>query len=232
MVEDYALRKLAKKKRKREGSDERGKRVRTKRNKVRRICRGQCYQEPFAVRRPGQTLADVNQEVNAQDDSEETPPPKSKRRRKAEPKGSVKQSTSINLLHAGKNQPSIPAPNSTSIPTSEALAAFPPGIQQFMKDQGLTGLTPIQERFVTLHSSACLASWGQCTVTCNLLLLQCRSWPVCLAGRDVQAVAEPGSGKTLGYLLPAIPLLLEQAALRQSGDAEGYPVMLVLAPTR
>ena len=48
----------------------------------------------------------------------------------------------------------------------------------------------------------------------------------------MQAVAEPGSGKTLGFLLPAIPLLLEQAAMRQSSDVEGYPVMLVLAPTR
>lgn len=64
------------------------------------------------------------------------------------------------------------------------------------------------------------------------MLLHCRAWPVCLAGKDVQAVAEPGSGKTLGYLLPAIPMLQQQAALRQSGDAMGYPVMLILAPTR
>ena len=30
-----------------------------------------------------------------------------------------------------------------------------------------------------------------------------RCWPLVLAGRDVEALAEPGSGKTLAYLLPA-----------------------------
>lgn len=147
MVEDYALRKLAKKHRKREGADERGKRVRTKKNKIRRICRGQCYKEPFAVRRPGQTLADVDREVNAQDDDEEATAPKAKRRRKADPKkDSVKQSTSINLLHTSKAQSSNAAPKASAAPLSEALATFPASIQQFMQDQGLTGLTPIQER--------------------------------------------------------------------------------------
>ena len=148
MVEDYALRKLAKKHRKREGADERGKRVRTKKNKTRRICRGQCYKEPFAVRRPGQTLADVDREVNAPDDDEEAAPPRAKRRRKADPKkDSVKQSTSTNLLHTSKTHSSNTAPQAAAAaPLSEALAAFPHSIQQFMQDHGLTGLTPIQER--------------------------------------------------------------------------------------
>lgn len=63
-----------------------------------------------------------------------------------------------------------------------------------------------------------LASWNRC-------------WPVCLEGRDVQAVAEPGSGKTLGYLLPAIPLLLRET----KGVAAAQPMkapMLILVPTR
>lgn len=152
MVEDYALRKLAKKKRKREGADERGKRVRTKKNKVRRICRGQCYKEPFAVRRPGQTVGDVEQEITAQDDDVEaaqTRQPKAKRRRKASSQESVQQSTSINL-HSRRSHVDNAAPAVT--PTPESFASLPLGIQQFMRDQRLTGLTPIQERLATVLS--------------------------------------------------------------------------------
>lgn len=162
MVEDYALRKLAKKKRKREGADERGKRVRTKKNKVRRICRGQCYKEPFAVRRPGQTADDVEQETTAQDDDEEAAQirqPKAKRRRKASSQESVKQSTSINL-HSRRSRGDNAAPAVNPMP--ESLASLPLGIQQFMRDQRLTGLTPIQERLATVlsheqrgHTKAC-----------------------------------------------------------------------------
>lgn len=34
--------------------------------------------------------------------------------------------------------------------------------------------------------------------------IQAQSWPAALAGRDVVAIASTGSGKTLGYLLPAL----------------------------
>ena len=40
--------------------------------------------------------------------------------------------------------------------------------------------------------------------------------------------AEPGSGKTLAYLLPALPLLLEA----QTALSPCSPSMLVLVPTR
>ncbi len=56
-----------------------------------------------------------------------------------------------------------------------ALQPFPQLIQAFMASQGFTEPTPIQE--------------------------QC--WAGACAGKDVQGVAEPGSGKTLSYLLPA-----------------------------
>ena len=59
----------------------------------------------------------------------------------------------------------------------------------------------------------------------ELGLACCRCWPPMLAGRDVQAVAEPGSGKTFGYLLPAVKFLHNQAA-----DARRR--VLILLPTR
>lgn len=58
--------------------------------------------------------------------------------------------------------------------------------------------------------------------------IQSQAWPLTLAGRDFVGLAETGSGKTLGYLLPAIVHIQAQPALRP-GDG---PVALVLAPTR
>ena len=149
MVEDYHNRKMAKKKRKREGQDERpeGKRIRSKKNKTRRICRGLCYQDPFEVRRKGQAPADVQDaavEKGAVEDS--AAPPKPKRRRKQKPDSSVKQSTSINLLafsqHDGTNSAN------PCVGAAEALLAYPQATQQYMLDQGLTGPTPVQERYM------------------------------------------------------------------------------------
>ncbi len=60
--------------------------------------------------------------------------------------------------------------------------------------------------------------------------LCCRAWRGALAGRDVQAVAEPGSGKTLGYLLPALVALT--ASGHSADTAPAGPLALVLVPTR
>lgn len=147
MVEDYHNRKMAKKKRKREGQDERpeGKRVRSKKNKTRRICRGQCYQDPFEVRRKGQAPADTQGPAAGESTEVEdsVAPPKPKRRRKQFP---VKQSTSINLLASSQHNGTHSA-GQLNVGTAEALLAYPQVIQQYMLDQGLTGPTPVQERY-------------------------------------------------------------------------------------
>lgn len=62
---------------------------------------------------------------------------------------------------------------------SPALAPYHAIIQDYMASVGFTEATPIQER----------------------------CWPDGCAGNDVQGVAEPGSGKTLAYLLPAFARL-------------------------
>lgn len=58
---------------------------------------------------------------------------------------------------------------------------------------------------------------------------QAQCWPISLAGRDVITVAKTGSGKTLGFLMPAIHLLQTEFA---EGRRRGSPAILVLAPTR
>ena len=58
--------------------------------------------------------------------------------------------------------------------------------------------------------------------------IQAQGWPIALSGLDLVAIAQTGSGKTLGYLLPAIIHVNNQPYLER-GDG---PIVLVLAPTR
>ncbi|KAG2497420.1 hypothetical protein HYH03_004575 [Edaphochlamys debaryana] len=57
--------------------------------------------------------------------------------------------------------------------------------------------------------------------------IQAQAWPIALAGRDLVAIASTGSGKTLGFLLPALAGIMERG-----GDPALGPSALVLAPTR
>ena len=58
--------------------------------------------------------------------------------------------------------------------------------------------------------------------------IQAQGWPMALTGRDFVGIAQTGSGKTIGYILPGIVHISQQARL-QRGDG---PIVLVLAPTR
>lgn len=58
--------------------------------------------------------------------------------------------------------------------------------------------------------------------------IQVQGWPVALSGHDMIGIAETGSGKTLGFLLPAMIHIRAQPRLRY-GDG---PICLILAPTR
>eukprot|EP00299_Pterocystis_sp_00344_P019860 c9818_g1_i1.p1 GENE.c9818_g1_i1~~c9818_g1_i1.p1 ORF type:complete len:700 (+),score=180.76 c9818_g1_i1:477-2576(+) len=58
--------------------------------------------------------------------------------------------------------------------------------------------------------------------------VQRQCWPACLTGSDCLVLAEAGSGKTLGYTLPAIPHILAQRKI-VLGDG---PIAVILVPTR
>jgi ATP-dependent RNA helicase DBP3 len=61
--------------------------------------------------------------------------------------------------------------------------------------------------------------------------IQAQCWPLALGGHDVIGIAETGSGKTLGFVLPALRMILQRRPNpRQSGERN--PLVLVLAPTR
>ncbi|KAL1548251.1 RNA helicase [Salvia divinorum] len=84
------------------------------------------------------------------------------------------------------------------IMTFEA-AGFPPELLQEMHAAGFAAPTPIQAQ----------------------------SWPIAEQNRDIVAIAKTGSGKTLGYLIPAFFHLRKLRNNPQNG-----PTVLVLAPTR
>merc|ERR1712110_701369 len=58
--------------------------------------------------------------------------------------------------------------------------------------------------------------------------IQSQGWALALTGQDMVGIAQTGSGKTLGYLLPGIIHVNHQPYLER-GDG---PIVLVLAPTR
>ncbi|XP_005097314.1 ATP-dependent RNA helicase DBP2 [Aplysia californica] len=58
--------------------------------------------------------------------------------------------------------------------------------------------------------------------------IQSLGWPLALSGKNMVGIAQTGSGKTLGFILPALVHIKHQ---RQVMRGEG-PVVLVLAPTR
>ncbi|KAH8310741.1 hypothetical protein KR044_002825 [Drosophila immigrans] len=58
--------------------------------------------------------------------------------------------------------------------------------------------------------------------------IQAQGWPIAMGGANFVGIAKTGSGKTLGYILPAIVHINNQQPL-QRGDG---PIALVLAPTR
>ncbi|GFR75646.1 ATP-dependent RNA helicase dbp2 [Elysia marginata] len=58
--------------------------------------------------------------------------------------------------------------------------------------------------------------------------IQSIGWPLALSGKNMVAIAQTGSGKTLGFILPALIHIKHQ---RQVARGEG-PIVLVLAPTR
>lgn len=58
--------------------------------------------------------------------------------------------------------------------------------------------------------------------------IQSQAWPMALSGHDLVAIAETGSGKTIGFAMPAMVHVNAQPLLKP-GDG---PIALFLAPTR
>ena len=172
-------------------------------------------------------------------------PEKRRRTEAAAKQRPAKLSTAVNLLPAATSHKQTKAVN-LEVPDAilhKDMASLPDAIQQYMRKQGFTDPMPIQQRCACVQTMKAPLLWNEV----DLLLLRlehlsthtipptnlkklCRCWPPLLKGKDVQAVAEPGSGKTLAYLLPCIPQLLLQGHGITSKPAG--PLVLLLMPTR
>ena len=62
--------------------------------------------------------------------------------------------------------------------------------------------------------------------------IQAAVYPIVMAGRDIIASAETGSGKTAGYLLPVLNLLLQRPRPAGAAVPPRLTKVLILAPTR
>lgn len=143
--------------------------------------------------------------------------PVAKKQKKEDGSGRMRLSTSISLLapaaaaaSAASKQGKQAAAAGDGQPGKAAPAAVPPALQPF---------DPLIQRFMTQQGFA------------EPTPIQAQSWPSCCGGRDCLGVAQPGSGKTLAYLLPA--------AVRIAGLGHGAasppppgPLALVMVPTR
>jgi len=117
---------------------------------------------------------------------------------------------------------------------------FMQGIPNLPQDQVDAWRT---ENQITVEGSNCpapLRSFQECPFPQNIMQrfthmgfkaptpCQSQGWPMALTGRDVVCIAETGSGKTIGFVLPALIHIKHQKPLQQ-GDG---PIALVVAPTR
>lgn len=59
--------------------------------------------------------------------------------------------------------------------------------------------------------------------------IQAQGWPIALSGKDMIGIGETGSGKTLGFLLPALTHIQNQP---EPVGNEKSPVVLIMSPTR
>ncbi|KAK7502000.1 hypothetical protein BaRGS_00006752 [Batillaria attramentaria] len=93
-------------------------------------------------------------------------------------------------------------------------------------------LIPLEKNFYTEHPEDEIENYVMRHVQRNRWAtptpIQSVGWPIALSGRDCVNIAQTGSGKTLGYILPAIVHINHQPPI-QRGDG---PIALVLVPTR
>ena len=65
--------------------------------------------------------------------------------------------------------------------------------------------------------------------------IQSQSWPVILSGQDLIGISETGSGKTLGFILPALAHVQAQGTTRRQTIVDSLrvaPLGLIVAPVR
>lgn len=215
MGNDYSARKQRRKDSKRNRDDGTPKRIR-KKKQPRRICRGECYKSPLLDL--DSSDEDMIASMKAKSSS---PPPKPvesdqavKKVKRVEKRGTGREPTASDV--SGKK------PEKKKMSTSSKLI-MPKNFQSngdraLNRNRSCDQYHPIIERFMTGEKIA------------SPLLLQQICWPIVLKGKNVYVTAQPGSGKTLSYLLPIACKLFD--AGHSMATRPTAPLAMVLLPTR
>lgn len=88
--------------------------------------------------------------------------------------------------------------------SQDTTTEWPLSIKDFLRRENITKPTPVQEKTL----------------------------PSIMANRDLVGIARTGSGKTLGFVIPAVMKILKTRAAGIESSAPAGPTCLVLAPTR
>lgn len=110
------------------------------------------------------------------------------------------------------------------------LTKAPPAVQEWRKKNDLTTAGNCPDPWLTYEECPIAPQLKMGFTTAGFTVpstIQSQAWPAALTGRDVVGVARTGSGKTLGFLVPAFNKI---ATTRT--DTRAGPTTLVLAPTR
>lgn len=104
------------------------------------------------------------------------------------------------------------------IPVETSGQDVPPGVDTFADVADKLG-------------SALMANVRRCRYT-NPTPVQRHAIPIALAGRDLMACAQTGSGKTAAFMFPILAGILNSGAPPSGRGRKAYPLALVLSPTR
>lgn len=127
----------------------------------------------------------------------------------------------------------VPLKKNLHVDHPEVLATPNEVFRKFLQDSNISvkGVAPIPKPLLKFehaqlpdYVTRLLKSEGFSAPTA----IQSIGWPIATSGRDSVCVANTGSGKTLGFIVPALLHVAAQPPLR-AGDG---PIALVLAPTR
>jgi ATP-dependent RNA helicase RhlE len=136
-----------------------------------------------------------------------TASPRPARRRGGAPRGRGRPQS----FRAIDTRPSVPAPDvpwehseSDPAPLAYASLGLDPRLMAGCRDMGFEETRPVQTAVI----------------------------PLALAGRDVVACAETGTGKTLAFVVPILQSLLTEQPAYGTDQREPYTRALILAPTR
>ncbi|CAG5123400.1 unnamed protein product [Candidula unifasciata] len=108
----------------------------------------------------------------------------------------------------------------------------PEEIRMFHKDKQITIVGPDVPNPIFTFEEGNFPDYVMSQIKRNSWLaptsIQSQAWPIALSGRNLVGIAQTGSGKTLGFMLPGIVHVNHQPYL-EHGDG---PIVLVLVPTR